>query len=189
MRITEVFKAVVLGAALVAGSAVTSDAASIQALSKSTPATASNELAQVIAELDNVGVDTTGFKALGRVDGDDIRLGGLTTYSSEAGIGEELDFQVTFGTAGASELLSVGGGILDTGFSLEAVLIVDGTHSAIWYDGMFSDMFVLDAGGKRKGISHVSYFGTMTAVPLPAGAVLLLSGLGGLTVLRRRKRA
>jgi len=55
-------------------------------------------------------------------------------------------------------------------------------------DGL--SLFSLDAaGGEYANGSFGQYKVTVAAVPLPAGALLLLSGLGGLAFARRRKTA
>ena len=51
-------------------------------------------------------------------------------------------------------------------------------------------LFSLNAAGGNVFDGTVGQYKlTVTSVPLPAGAVLLLSGLGGLAIARRRKKA
>ncbi|MEM8803052.1 MAG: VPLPA-CTERM sorting domain-containing protein [Pseudomonadota bacterium] len=72
-------------------------------------------------------------------------------------------------------------GILGTGGS--ATLIRD-----VSIDG--GSLFSLNAAGGAIFDGTVGQYKlTVTSVPLPAGAVLLLSGLGGLAIARRRKKA
>ena len=69
-------------------------------------------------------------------------------------------------------------------FASITVLFVGGVES------LFSiDVLVGGGGFPGEGTATISKATPVAAVPLPAGAPLLLLGLGGLTFLRRRKRA
>lgn len=178
-------KATVAGIVIAAACATTASASVIHGLTKG-PGNETAELAQVIAALSGVGESTTGLTALGKIDESRVGLGDIT---SDAGYGEELSFTFDFVRTDGGEVKAVGGDLAaGTTFTLDAVLIVDGTVSSLYYDGMFDDMNVLD-GNQEKGISHISYFGTVSVstVPLPAAGWLLMAAVGGLGIARRRK--
>lgn len=56
--------------------------------------------------------------------------------------------------------------------------------------GDFSDNWLtpLNPGGNRSGVSHIVFYDSVTPIPLPAAAWLLLSGLAGMGFLGARKR-
>ena len=64
----------------------------------------------------------------------------------------------------------------------------------LWNTGGLNNKFTFSQTGKGAGFSHYTeYGGTTTSqsgiVPLPAGGLFLLTGLGGLIVLRRRRKS
>lgn len=65
-----------------------------------------------------------------------------------------------------------------------ALYSLDGALSGTW-----STAGILNNGGKQPGVSHVSFYNSAAPIPLPAAAWLLLTGVGALGVVRRRRRA
>jgi hypothetical protein len=56
--------------------------------------------------------------------------------------------------------------------------------------GSFDSPFLCPGAGQPQEISHLTLYGAnLQPVPLPAGAVLMLSGAAGLALMRRRRRA
>lgn len=48
--------------------------------------------------------------------------------------------------------------------------------------------FSWDASGTSAGLSHYTEFGQTAVIPLPAGGLLLITALGGLGIMARRRR-
>lgn len=78
--------------------------------------------------------------------------------------------------------------------SAEYLYFKGGTVAGVVYNtGGAGNVFTYAKLGQGKtsgpSLSHVTEFGEVSAVPLPAGVVLLLTGVGGLAVTRRKKVA
>lgn len=174
------FKVVSLVAAGIVASTGFASASSIGPFAKVDGEAA--EIAAAISYLDNAGVDTTGFVALGKLES---FTAGLNIETEGYGLG--LDATLSDLGFDGLELKSFDMGLNSVaGYKLTAVLIKAGQNMVIYYDNMFDDMTTSLLS--NKGVSHISYFGTeMTPVPLPASSLLLLAGLGGFAALKRRK--
>lgn len=109
---------------------------------------------------------------------------------------------------GSINLTSTGNGNLSGTWSVDmfgdytkVVLVIKGGAEA-WaaymldltsLSGTWSMADILNGGGNQPGLSHLSlyvadYTPTISTVPLPAGALLLLAGLASLAALRRKRR-
>jgi len=79
----------------------------------------------------------------------------------------------------------------------DAMLVVKGGRGFSGYKidtskglfGTWSTASLTNGGGNRPAISHMTLYATPAPIPLPAAGFLLLGALGGLAVLRRRRRA
>lgn len=94
-------------------------------------------------------------------------------------------------------------GPLTWGSGVYAIALKGGTDNAVYLidpsvtSGTWNTDGLLNNGGNHPKLSHAKLFGTAaltdvpppSAVPLPAAGFLLVGALGGLAVIRRRKRA
>lgn len=74
----------------------------------------------------------------------------------------------------------VGGGILDVTYGLPTFGLFGGDH--------LSGIALFDDASDFQIVIGQASFTPVSAVPLPAGALLLLSGIGGVAALKRRKK-
>jgi hypothetical protein len=146
-------------------------------------------------------IDSTGFLSSGRASTGNLFFSNAATagIGSTAGSFERFDIAVSgpaFGTGSTTSIL---------GFSSGDSFLVDGqTDSIVLTDGYVSGSQLsggaILAGtslgdlGAEVGTYQFSFGNNMATlsvsvapIPLPAGALLLLGALGGLTLLRRRR--
>ncbi|PWJ22095.1 VPLPA-CTERM sorting domain-containing protein [Jannaschia seohaensis] len=146
-------------------------------------------------------IDTTDFLASGRASAGNEFFANPSAadIGSTAGPFERFNIAIfgpAFGTGGTTSILGVGFG--DS-------FLIDGSNDSIVLTESYVSGASLSGGALLTGQSlaslgasegeYVYTFGNNTAtlnvsialVPLPAGAVLLMGALGGLTLLRRRK--
>ena len=76
-------------------------------------------------------------------------------------------------------------------YDLVAVFVKAGSGGTIWYDGEFSGISALNTVG-RKGntpdISHITVFGSVIPVPVPAAMPLMVLALAGLFFVAHRRK-
>ncbi len=165
--------------------AATADAAVLYA----TSADAYNEGAGIV---DPVRRNTA--NALGAVDGKflSLGLGGDATFSFGQKFGSPAAvFEVTLGSVRShietADVFGIIGGI-ETLIGQVTNAIGGGSFA---FTGLFTQIKFVDTspigGGSTDGFDIDAI--KVSSVPLPAGGLLLLSGLGGIAALRRRRKA
>jgi hypothetical protein len=102
------------------------------------------------------------------------------------------DLQVRLYALGGNELPTLGapsGGVIDSWSAPISGPGLSGSYSVISPTTLSAGTYVLEVRGNVTGTSGGSYSGTLNLapVPLPAAIWLLLSGLGGLGTIARRR--
>ncbi|MEM9437892.1 MAG: VPLPA-CTERM sorting domain-containing protein [Pseudomonadota bacterium] len=153
-----------------------------------------NSLGEADGDLKKAGVPKGGFTSTKHFDSLTYTFGGLfkgpiTIFEVTGGIGpagnfETLDLEFVAVTGSGANVV---GNVENTGGTL-----VDGTKARyqILFDSLgdaeYSSLIVRDNSGTRDGFEIDAIYVT-AVLPLPAGAVLLLTGLGIIGLARRRR--
>ena len=138
------------------------------------------------------GTATAGLAATVTVNGEEFDIGFITgSFEDNAGL---LTAQPFFGNASlASDLADAvsNGGLLGDICSCGFLDFADGFEVSIGFEVLSFFVDAAGAGGRSFGSDEEATFATATSVapvPLPAGGLLLLSGLVGVAGLKRRKK-
>lgn len=128
-----------------------------------------------------LGVDLTLIdKSDNAVDGSDPDALNVVTGSLIGGLTGTFDIDTADTYGGYVIVLKGGGGQNDPGW---------GAFSFTDLSAVF-EWWITDSARKNpNALSHVDLYGIVAPVPLPAAGFLLIGGLGGLAMVRRRKRS
>ncbi|MBC7478924.1 MAG: VPLPA-CTERM sorting domain-containing protein [Pseudorhodobacter sp.] len=184
-----------VAALVVAGFAGMAGAATVQPLCSPGSVTVSTACQTVIDNNDSTA-DMNGFNGGTGVFGiNDWVLADKSDQANPEDLGDG-SIDLTSNGDGQSGTWSV-----DTfaGYTQAALVVKGGAEAWVAYmldvtnlSGTWSTADLLNGGGQQPDLSHLSLYVSNpvpSAVPLPAGAPLLLAGLAGLAALRRKRRA
>ena len=106
-----------------------------------------------------------------------------------AGIAAEIDFVNTITGESYVSAVKDESGNVPASLGSEYILFKSGQYAGVLQNLSGGALMLTYSGSQAAGLSHVTEFGEVSAVPLPAGGLLLLTALGGgIVASRRRKR-
>ena len=134
--------------------------------------------------------DTPG--QLSGTNGDIWSISAVTGSNANSEANEATFLSAVTGTSFAkADLSKTGGNSGSMTFSFDSLyaVIKVGAGHVVLKNNTSSAIDVMWSAGSAGGLSHYTLAGDLTPVPAPAAGVLLLGALGGLGLMRRRRKA